>query len=114
MQLAQDLEARAIRQVDVEEDEVRPIAQGALERFARRVRDTDHGERLKPLDEAAVDLGDAEIVLDDEGPDRPRGDGTHVRAAGMSAVKTAPPSLAARTQPPRRWATCRTSASPMP
>ena len=85
------------------DDRLETVAQDIVRHFLGRVGDADNDERRQPLEEAAVDLGDAEVVLDDERADLRRGRGAAHRAgAGMRAVKTAPPSFATRTQPPLR------------
>src|SRR5439155_9244608 len=101
---------RTVREVDVEEDEVGPALLGEAERLDRGVRLGDDGEALETLHVCPMDLGHAEVVFDDEDADHDARD----PSAGRSAVKTAPPSLLTRSQPPRRCATWRASASPSP
>src|SRR5207302_8253607 len=109
MQLAKDLETRAVGKIDIQQHEVGPLSRDVRERVVRVVRHTCDRERWKSLEEATMDVRNAVIVLDDEGADHVRARG-HVHALdGMSAVKTAPSSFETWTHPPRRCAICRTS-----
>ena len=115
VELPEDLEAGTVGEVDVEQHQIRALILRPGERITRGMGDADDQERWQALDEPAVDLRDAEIVLDDQRADRSGGRRrAHVAAVGIIAVNTAPPSFATRTQPPRRWATWRTRASPIP
>src|SRR5437899_2185137 len=106
VQRTQDLEARAIGQVHVQQHEIGPDLLGEAQRFGRGVRLRHDGEALEPLHVRAMNLGDAEIVLDDEHADHRE----TAASDGRSAVNTAPPSLVTRSHPPRRCATWRTRA----
>ena len=110
VQRAEHLEPRAVGEINVEQHEIRPALLGETKRLERGVCLRHDGEALESLDVCAMDLGDAEVVLDDQNADH-RGTAA---SDGRSAVNTAPPSLFTRSHPPRRCATWRASARPSP
>lgn len=67
VEAGQQVQARLVGQVDVEEDQVGPGSAGA--RLGGGVRASDDGETGHQLDEAGVHLRDPEIVVDDQHAD---------------------------------------------
>src|SRR5438552_3653330 len=97
----QNLQTAHVGQVDVEQYKVRLQEPYALQGLAAGVRAPDDLEAPNAIDVRAVQIGDAEVVVDDKGAD-------HWPAAtfsGTRTVKRAPPLLMTATSPPLRRAT---------
>ena len=62
----QHLQTRHVRQVDIEQDQVGAEFMRGDQRLAAGARHSDDSVAVHPLDEAAVDLGDHEVVVDDQ------------------------------------------------
>src|SRR5262249_54193582 len=99
-----------VRQVEVQQQQVRPQAVHLIQGLAARVGLADQGEAWQALDVGAVQVGNPEVVIDHERPDH---FATATRS-GSLAVNTAPCSPATVTSPPLRRAASRASARPIP
>ena len=62
----QHLQAGHIGKVDVQQDQMRPQFARRRQRLGTAAGDADGSESVDPFDESAVDLGDHEIVVDDQ------------------------------------------------
>ena len=92
-QLVHQVQAVDVRQVDVQQHQVRLQASGFGHRLRTGVGHPDDGEPGRALDEPGVDFGHHEVVIDDQDFDHgcvPLGVSPGIRRA----VKTAPLSLA--------------------
>src|SRR5438132_1736077 len=107
------VQAGYVRQIDVQQHELRLQPVDEEQCLGAGVRFADHAEAGYALGVRPMDGRGHEVVVDDE-------DVEHVAATwrsrcGRNAVKTAPPSFSTRTQPPRRRFTVwLTSARPRP
>src|SRR3990172_4327365 len=129
---AEDVDAGHVRQVDVEQDEVRLEPGREVEGLVAGPGDANDLEATDLLGVEAMQVGDPEVVVDDECPDhralagarRPAsapapaapGDGCPGPAAerGSLTLKSAPPSFRIAISPPWRLTTCWTRARPSP
>jgi hypothetical protein len=68
-EMAQDLEAVGVGQVEIQQDEVRVVLPRGVECGRAGVEGAHDGEAVKLLDELAMEARDAEVVLDDERAD---------------------------------------------
>src|SRR6202521_1692868 len=109
-QLLQHLQAGDVRQVDVEQHQLRPQRVDGMQRFGAGVGSPGDRETTHALDIGAVEVGHPVVVVDDEGADH----AVAVTFSGMRTVNNAPPSLTTVTSPPLRRATWRTRARPNP
>src|SRR5690606_11932161 len=119
-QPVEDLEPGEVGQADVEQEEVQTQPAHRGERVGSGVDDVDDRELGQLLDEAAVQGGDGEVVVDDDHPNGHRAassarDVAAIRGGGR-VTRRGPPPGASSTQmvPPRRVTTWRTRVSPMP
>ena len=112
-QLLQHFQARHVRQVHVEQDQLRPQFAGRRQRLGAGAGHADRAEAVDLFDEPAVDLGDHEVVVDDEHVThraaclrcvdgcRAAAPRTAHRRPGPSVTSTVPPCCA-RDQPHQR------------
>src|SRR5437762_1242778 len=105
-----DLEPAHVWKVDVQQRKVRSELIDRVQCAVAGMHASGDLEAGHPLHVRRVQVGDPEVVIDDQGADQ-CGEATF---SGMRTVKRAPPSLTTLTDPPWRSATCRTSARPKP
>src|SRR5690242_5949122 len=112
-----------VRQVQIEQHQVRAQSVHRADRLGGRVRLGDRPEAVYLVHVGGVDAGDTEVVVHDHDADHgvTRAFSAAAAAAssrptqlGRTAVKTAPPSWPTLIIPLRLSTTCRTSASPSP
>ena len=106
----QHLESAHVWKVDVQQRKVRSELIDRVQCALAGMHASGDLEAGHPLHVRRVQVGDPEVVIDDQGADQ-CGEATF---SGMRTVKRAPPSLTTLTDPPWRSATCRTSARPKP
>src|SRR5713226_4483232 len=121
-ELLEQAQAGPVRQVDVQDRQFRMQLPYRLPRLFGRMRHAHHLKAWDSFDEALVDLGDHEVVVDHQRADhayRARGSsasasGSGGAVTGRRTVNTAPPSLRTEISPPRRNTERRTNARPTP
>src|SRR5437016_201430 len=132
-QPGRQLQAVLVRQVQVQQQQVRVQPVHRCDGFGRRMRLGDRLEALDFIHVGGMDAGHAEIVIDGHHADHGKTGAFPCEASasvasgapgpvlgstptqlGSTAVKTAPVSWPTLTIPPRPSATFRTSASPSP
>src|SRR5262249_58368977 len=94
----------------VQQKQVGPQPVHLIQGLGARVSLAGQGEAWQALDVGAVQVGNPEVVIDDERPDH-FATGTR---NGSLAVNTTPCSPATVTSPPLRRATSPASARPLP
>ena len=82
-QLAHDLQATHVRQVDVEQDEIRPKSLDGGQGIHSGMRLADDLEAGHALDERTVNARDHEVVVDDEDTDHASAGSSGSRVAGV-------------------------------
>src|SRR5438874_3579680 len=111
---AQHFQSGDVRQIDVKENQVGP-RRGDQSQGIRAGSGLTHDREARHLlDVSAMQSGDPEVVVHDKGADHPVSTAADLAASGNRTVKTAPPWFTTVTAPPRRAATCLTSARPSP
>src|SRR5258708_9327863 len=105
-QLLQHLQAGQVRQVDVQQHQVRPQPVDALECLSSGVGSPCDREAGYSLDVGAMEVRDPVVVVHDQAADHL----TAVTFSGSRTLNSTPPELSTLTSPPRRWVTWPTSA----